>query len=153
MTRLCIAGVGSAFGADRIGWDAVEAVAANAPPFSAEEVLLRCCAPFELPPLLATAEAAILVDALVGDNKARGWLLLDAAALAPRHELSSHGFGIAQALAVLRALGRLPSPLLLYGIRIDDPAASAAPPLPDGLIAEIAHRAARILCRCRQAPA
>jgi hydrogenase maturation protease len=66
----------------------------------------------------AGAGAVILVDAVVGTGAPGAVCVIDLIAeTAPgEHNVSSHGFGLAEAVALARALGTLPKALHLVGI-------------------------------------
>jgi hydrogenase maturation protease len=61
--------------------------------------------------------AVVVVDALAGVEPGRV-VRHDAAAghLPPTHDPSSHGLGVAEAIELARALGRLPQRVTVYGI-------------------------------------
>ncbi len=121
MSALRIIGIGSPFGGDGIGWDAIDALehsglAARYP--SARVETFRCGSPATgLLPLLAGVDAAILIDAVVS-GAAPGTLHridLDQLDEATR-QISAHDLGVAETLALARTLGMLPENLLIYGI-------------------------------------
>jgi len=82
------------------------------------------------------AEAVILIDAASSGAAPGAILRFDAAARPlPRHLLAAsttHAFGVAEAVELARALGRLPSRLLFYGVEGRDFGAGV------GLSAEVA---------------
>lgn len=121
--RLQIIGVGSPFGDDRLGWVAVEALQRSAVPAAAGggsisfSILDR---PGAL--LLAHwhgADHVMVVDAVRSGAPPGTRHRLEPGALAAAESVSSHGFGLASALELARALGNLPPHLVLYGIEID----------------------------------
>ena len=122
--RIQLIGVGSAFGDDRLGWAVVEAlqrssaVQALGPGRVAVSILDRPGAM-----LLAhwqDTDNVILIDAVHSGDPPGTLHGLTAADLASGGlPASSHGFGIACALELGRALGNLPGRVLLYGIEID----------------------------------
>jgi hydrogenase maturation protease len=112
MTTLVV-GVGSPFGDDRVGWEVVEALEAGAwwPELAAHRVSAHLCdrPGAALVGLLQVVGRAIIVDAAHTPGIPPGtlrWLQADQLSLlrAP----SSHGFGVAEALALASALGQLP---------------------------------------------
>ena len=121
--RLHIVGVGSPFGDDRLGWAAVETLQRSAALAAAGgggisfAVLDR---PGAL--LLAhwhDADRVIVVDAVRSGAPPGTRHRLEPDAWAAAEPVSSHGFGLAAALELARALGDLPPHLVLYGIEID----------------------------------
>jgi hydrogenase maturation protease len=64
------------------------------------------------------ADGVVLVDTTVGGRAPGDIRIVDLLADAPPagHSASSHGFGLAEAIALSRALGTLPSALRLVGI-------------------------------------
>jgi hydrogenase maturation protease len=120
MSRLVL-GIGSPFGADRLGWLALDALASAG--------LERGCPGLRLrkldrpgPRLLAAldgAEQALLIDALGGPGAPGAMRRIDPAELAADGGgLSGHRFGVAEALALGRALGVLPPRLAVYAIQV-----------------------------------
>lgn len=154
MSRVRIIGIGSACGDDRIGWDAIAALEAGGlsgryPAGSVEAC--RCERPGELLALLRDVDAAILVDALQSGARPGAVRKLDPHALATAGGLvSSHGFSVAESIALGRVLAILPSILLVYGVEASqaapgtapDPAVRAAIP---GLLDMIADDLGRII--------
>lgn len=102
--RRIIAGLGQrAAGDDGVGPAVVDALRAGPLPAGVEAFCLT--QPVELVPLLREGATLILVDALVG-SPAGAVLVLDPDNLspAPQDPASSHGFGVAQAVELARAL-------------------------------------------------
>lgn len=132
MTDVRIIGVGSPFGDDRIGFEAVEAIAASGllERFPDLAITALCCdrPGNRLVAALEGADVAIVVDAMRSDavrGTIRCW---DGGAIATTAPLlSSHGFGVAGALALGRALDALPPRVVVCGIEIgNDPLSIAA---------------------------
>jgi hydrogenase maturation protease len=125
-----ILGVGSPFGADRLGWLAVEALTRQPPAAEFSHLEIR----FEqsdrpgsrLLALLGEADAAIIIDAMCAGLPAGSVRRFAAAELgADSGLMSSHGFGIAESLALGHALAgsgvlRLPPQLAVLGIEMAD---------------------------------
>ena len=137
MSRVRILGVGSPAGDDQAGWLAVDALQGTG---------LDACKldrpGANLVSLLNGVDHVILIDAMQGGgapgqvrrferNDWRGY----------GQGLSSHGFGVVDALSLAEALGCLPERLELYGIEI----ASVQP----GETAGVAVRAAATLLAAR----
>ena len=118
-----IIGIGSPFGEDQAGWDAVDALAQQAWVQAAIEhgtlVLHKLDRPgMGLLEHLQVYAHVILVDAVIAPHYAPGMIIP-----LQREELalweapaSSHGFGVAEALAMGDALGMLPERLEIWGV-------------------------------------
>lgn len=130
MSDVRIIGIGSPFGDDRIGWDAVDAIEksgllARFPPGRVST--FRCSQPAAgLLPLLAEADAAILIDAIRSGASIGTVRKIDAGDLRfDPGKISSHGLSVAESLALGRELGLLPETVTVYGIEIQRDEASA----------------------------
>lgn len=115
-----VIGIGSPFGADQLGWRVVDALRADQ---SLPGIgLLQCRQPSELPQLLAGCKKAVLVDAALAGREP-GTLLrlgigdLPAAGLA----VSSHGFGVSEAVQLAGVLGSLPAGLVVLALETGSP--------------------------------
>ena len=135
MSAVRILGIGSPAGDDQAGWLTVDAFEASgvsrrfAPGQITSASLDRPGA--GLISLLENAAWVILVDAMQSNGKAgeiRSFNLENWAAYS--HGLSSHGFGVLDALFLARELGNLPPRLDLYGIEIGSASPGAAPGAP-----------------------
>jgi hydrogenase maturation protease len=162
MTKLRIVGIGSPAGDDQAGWLVVQALARGAwaqrcPPGTRLVALDRPGA--QLIGHLEGADVAVLIDALRSGaapgtiHRVRADWLTE-----PGPLVSSHGLGVASALALARALGALPATLLIYGIEIDPAATGGAPSEPvraavDALAQAIARELPRHLASARSATA
>jgi hydrogenase maturation protease len=74
-------------------------------------------------------EQVLLIDAVVSGapvGRLHRWADLDEIETS-RVNISSHGFGLAQTLALARQLGMLPEQLIILGIEIDPEAGMAVP--------------------------
>ena len=117
MSRVRILGIGSPSGDDQAGWLTVDALRACGLVEVDIEKLDRPGA--GLISLLDGAAWVILVDAMQGGGQPgrigrfdrKDWP-------AYSHGLSSHGFGVLDALSLAQALGSLPPRLDLYGIEM-----------------------------------
>jgi hydrogenase maturation protease len=122
-SRILILGIGSPFGDDRLGWVALEALQASAALAAAGggsisfAVLDR-----PGPSLLAQwhgADLVIVVDAMCSGAPPGTRHRLEPAEGTTLESVSSHGFGLAAALELARALNELPPHLVVYGMEID----------------------------------
>ncbi len=132
MNRVCILGIGSPAGDDRAGWLTIDALIALGMKTGNDFVIEKLDRPgANLIPLLESAAWVILIDAMqshgpIGRIQHFGeedWPVYC-------QGVSSHGFGVLNALSLARELGNLPSRLDVYGIEIssaspDDEAGSA----------------------------
>jgi len=123
--NILILGVGSPFGADRLGWQAVEALARL--PLAAQFPHLDIR--FEqsdrpgsrLLALLGQADAALIIDAMRSGLPAGSVRRFSLDELSAESGLmSTHGFGVADALALGRTLGGLPGEIVVVGIEMGD---------------------------------
>jgi len=117
-----VIGIGSPFGADRLAWLAIDHLAGLSLP-DCELVKLDRPGPLLLQQFQGVGEV-VLLDALVSEEAPGSASLLtpDELQLAGCNA-SSHGFGVAQALALAAQLGELPSRLHIIGLHTGaDPA-------------------------------
>jgi len=128
--HLHIIGVGSPFGDDRLGWVAVEtlqdsaALAALGGGRISFSILDR---PGTL--LLAhwhEADNVLVVDAVRSGAPPGTRHRPEPSDLSAFKSVSSHGFGLASALELARALNDLPPHLVIYGIEIDPSSAGCS---------------------------
>ena len=112
-----ILGIGSPAGDDQAGWLTVDALKAAVLDDVEIEKLDRPGA--SLIPLLEGTPWVILVDAMRSGGQP-GWVRRFDREDWPRYSngLSSHGFGVLDALMLAQSLGSLPPRLDLYGIEI-----------------------------------
>lgn len=120
MNSVCIFGIGSPSGDDQAGWLTIDALRAVGVQCDAGILIEKLDRPGAgLIPLLDKAAWVILVDAMQGSGPAGGIQRFDQKDW-PRYTkgLSTHGFGVLDALSLARELRSLPSRLDLYGIGI-----------------------------------
>lgn len=124
--RALVAGVGSPYGADRLGWAVISALQAQALPAGVE--LVSCRQPAELPALLLTAPHAIVVDAMLGGGPV-GRIGQFSLAELPQTglRLSSHGLGLIDALQLAAALGMPDQRVTVLALDVGTPDATLDP--------------------------
>jgi hydrogenase maturation protease len=135
-----VIGVGSPFGDDRAGWEVAAALeaalqCAAAPPLRVD--IRACDRPgASLVHLLAGVRHAVIIDVAVAAGAPAGavrWL--GEREMEARRAASSHGFGLAEALGLARALGDAPSRVSVLAISathfegdaLSDPVREAVP--------------------------
>ncbi len=130
-----ILGVGSPFGADRIGWDVAEALArmrwfAALPP----GLVSIACADrpgIRLLELLEAPGLVVLIDAMQGDDPPGTVRRFDGRTLPVAAGFTTtHDFGIKAALDLAGALGEIAPEVQVFGVEIGDAACSPAPGSP-----------------------
>jgi hydrogenase maturation protease len=113
--RVVVIGVGTGHGDDAAGLAVADALAGRALPLGVE--VRRCERPLpDLLDALAGAEAAIVVDALPPARAPGRVRRVARAELLGGAPASSHGLGVASALALAASLGRAPERIELLGI-------------------------------------
>jgi hydrogenase maturation protease len=120
VNNILVAGIGSPFGADQLGWLVIDALQDHA---QNDTGLTRCkFSKLDRPgagliETLQGYEQVILIDA-VQAGKPRGTLIrLDTGQISEQSAgLSSHNFGVAEAIALGRAMGQVPQELILLGL-------------------------------------
>lgn len=123
MTQARIIGIGSPFGDDRIGWDAIVALETSGilERFPAGAVAACCCdrPGGGLLMLFDGVELAIVIDAMRSGAALGTVRKFSANELEPEQDfVSSHGVSVAETVALGRVLDLLPATLLLYGIEV-----------------------------------
>lgn len=125
MSRVAVIGIGSPFGADRLGWDVVERLHSDD-----AEVVFECWdAPLNgLVERFQEVDAVILVDAALNNEPVGLCRMLTSAQLAGQGLCwSSHGLGLADAIALGRALRALPAQLIIVAAEVGDPTLAKPP--------------------------
>jgi hydrogenase maturation protease len=114
-----IIGVGSPFGADQLGWLAIDHLVACSLP-NCE--LMKLDRPgIGLLDHFQNVDQVILIDALLSQEATGRVVLIQADELVDCESLtSSHGFGVAETVAMAAQLGALPARLHLIGILVGD---------------------------------
>lgn len=123
MTPIKIIGIGSPFGADRLGWDVILELQKLANEAWLKDIILAACdrpGPQLLEEMRGTNHV-ILVDAvqagLIPGRIAR-WTSADI--IAPTAPISTHGYGVAHTLALGHTLNMLPPHLVLIGLEVGE---------------------------------
>lgn len=122
--RICVIGVGSPFGADAVGMDAVDQLRSRS-------ALCGCGRNLSFQQLdrpgpalleeLRDSDVAVIIDAMQAGLPPGTVRCIELGELLERPtKLSVHDFGVAQAVALGQALGDLPSILVLVGIEIGE---------------------------------
>jgi hydrogenase maturation protease len=118
-----VIGVGSPSGDDQVGWQVIAVLDRFARFTGAAHDRIGAIAldrpGVNLIPHLAGAERVLLIDAVRSGSPPGSIHRIGSAAIeTPTPALSSHGFGVALALALAREIGALPADLVVYGIEI-----------------------------------
>ncbi|HSJ47693.1 MAG TPA: hypothetical protein VLA26_02495 [Gammaproteobacteria bacterium] len=138
--RVQVIGIGSPYGADRIGWLAIEHLEANhfCAAFPPGRLQLQACpSPAQLPALIQPDTAVLLIDALqgrsLGEIQRLSWQQLEQAPLIS----GSHGLGLREILPLIEVLYSRPEPITLLGIGVGDGFAEPLDELPGGLCSRL----------------
>lgn len=119
---LRVIGIGSPFGDDAVGFRAIERLRKERSLFPAGTELLVLDRPgSRLIPLLENSKAVVLIDAMQSGQRPGTVQSLQLHDLLSQAEHpSSHTLGVAEALALAKALSSLPESLLIYGIEASE---------------------------------
>lgn len=117
---LRVIGIGSPFGDDTVGWQAVERLRKETDIFPHGTEWHTLDRPGSaLIPLLENSKAVVLIDAMQsGLPHGTVQRLQLSELLMQAQPPSSHSFGVAESLAMAEALNGLPEKLLLYGVEM-----------------------------------
>ncbi|HEY0721431.1 MAG TPA: hydrogenase maturation protease [Gammaproteobacteria bacterium] len=152
--RTCVAliGVGSPFGADRLGWLAIDALESSALARRFPHLQLKFIRSDRPGALLIeqlrTVDGAVIIDAMrsgVASGAIQTFLPEELARESAL--LSSHGFGVAEALALAAILGELPDQLLVVGIEMGEEVSEGS--LPERVIEPLRKRIEALLSSIR----
>ena len=128
MNQIKVIGIGSPFGNDQLGWWVVDQLknTMTCHVHGAKELEQKVCfihsdrPGIRLLELLKDTDVAILVDAIDNKEYSGQILQLDRQQLiGTNHVMSSHAFGVSEALALAHALDDLPREIVLFGIAVD----------------------------------
>ena len=137
---LHLIGIGSPFGADDVGWRIIEQLrdSVRLKPFSSQLTFEQSDRPgASLLAMLEGKEVVMLIDAMVSGGVPGTVKLFHADELAEvTGLLSSHGFGVRDALALGKTLGVLPARLQVAGVEIS-PSAMTADAALQGAVATV----------------
>jgi len=115
--RLRLIGVGTRHGDDAAGLLVADHLARG--PLPPGAVVVHCERPaLDLLEALADADAAVVIDAMRSDRRHGSIARLEPGDLDATGPVSSHGLGVAQAVALARSLGRAPARLAIIGIEV-----------------------------------
>jgi hydrogenase maturation protease len=127
--------VGSPHGDDRVGWEVVERLRQELALVGVQTRVLHD--PLSLVEHLEGAAGIVLVDACRSGAEAGSLFRLawPARGLDTAGGPSTHGFGVASALALAEALGRLPRQVVLLGVEAQacEPGEDLSPPVRQAL--------------------
>ncbi len=120
--KRAILGVGSPFGEDRVGWvviDKIEQQLSQTKKANPDVVIEKCDRPgLSLIEKIKTVDHLIMIDAVKSQHEHGKIHELSLADLSTQTLFSTHGFGVANALALADALNLLPQKTIIYGIEI-----------------------------------
>lgn len=138
--RVQVIGIGSPYGADRLGWLVIEHLEANhfCAAFPPGRLQLQACpSPAQLPALIRPGTAVLLIDALqgrpCGEIQWLSWQQLEQAPLLS----GSHGLGLREILPLIEVLYSRPEAITLLGIGVGDGFAEPLDELPGGLCSRL----------------
>jgi hydrogenase maturation protease len=165
VARVQVIGIGSPFGDDRLGWEAAEQLS--------ERPEIRALAPGDIaitvrdrPGVLllnewSGAEKVILLDAVCSGATPGSLHCIGAESIRRGSKSrSSHGFGVAETLALAAALGQDLSCVVVRGVELDrdhggeylsEPVRVALPQLVEKVIADVLAAIASPVC-CESSP-
>ncbi|MEC9342121.1 MAG: hydrogenase maturation protease [Pseudomonadota bacterium] len=117
--KILVAGLGSPVGDDRIGWQVVEALGKRSD-LPDDVTVVALPHPMALAPLLQEADRALIIDAVVTGGTPGELHEFDLKKVPPpaRISSSSHGTDLAEVIALVERVGRLPRELRLLGVEI-----------------------------------
>lgn len=157
-SKILILGIGSPFGDDRFGWEAVEALRHSAAMSAVASGRIEISALDRpgamLPGHWRETDIVILLDAVRSGAPPGTRHHIDVNDISGAGTLcSSHGFGIVSAIGLAQVLGNMPSRLLVRGLEADSswtgfflsPAVADALP---SLVADIAQEALALVHPC-----
>jgi len=122
MTAIRVIGIGSPFGSDRIGWDALDRLTSGLD--TSEVSFISLDRPgASLLEYMQDVKTVVLVDAVKAGLEPGSLVRLKEDQIECSNSVNStHGFGVAEAIALGRELGNLPEKLVLFGLETgDDP--------------------------------
>lgn len=130
-TPLRVIGIGSPFGDDTLGWQALERLCNELNIFPHATELHTLDRPgSSLIPLLEDGKAVVLIDAMQSDQPPGTVQRLSLNELLTQAQApSTHSLGVAETLAMAEQLQVLPETLLIYGIEMGAAAATWYPQL------------------------
>jgi hydrogenase maturation protease len=116
-----VAGIGSPFGADQLGWQVIETLESDPGIFDCCDLLKLDRPGADLVATIQRYARVILVDAVQSDQPRGTFVQLDTELISQQASgLSSHNFGVAEAVALAQAMQRLPEQLMLFGLVVGE---------------------------------
>lgn len=119
MNRIAVFGIGSPFGTDSVAWEIIDNLTTILDLTKFD--LKKCDRPgSRLLADLAAYHTVYLIDAILSDQPiGTVQRLVNEEIEQAAHCLSTHGFGLSNALALGRSLGAMPKFIILYGIVVN----------------------------------
>ena len=124
MNRIKIIGIGSPFGADKLGWHVIEELKRGFDSNSLPGIEISFHSldrpGVSLLGLIKNDDIIIIVDAIDDKDNEGKVLRLDKSQLVMNNSyFSSHAIGVSETLALGDAIGGLPEDIVLYGLCVD----------------------------------
>ncbi len=142
MTHIKVIGIGSPFGKDQLGLDAIDAIK-NLATNENVEYITTDRPGIQLLDLIKNTDCVILIDAVSESNRAGEIIQLSRSDLVDTGKpFSSHAIGVADALSLGKILGLLPDSMTLFGICIDP---STPEPIPNEILAQFYRTITRFI--------
>lgn len=123
MNNILVAGIGSPFGADQLGWQVIDKLQQDSylrSCLSQRVNLVKLDRPgSRLIEIIQGYDVVILVDAVQSGLTRGQTVILNSDQITDAvNDISSHGFGVAQTIALARAMRQLPDELMLLGLDV-----------------------------------
>lgn len=123
MKKIGVFGIGSPFGDDQLGWDLIEMLQRcnEIQRYLTKYLQIKICdrPGARLLNDWAECNTVFLIDAVITNQLPGMVIRLEDAAIENNYQnLSTHGFGLSHTLSLGKALGNLPTKIILYGINI-----------------------------------
>lgn len=156
MTVLRVIGIGSPFGDDRLGWQAIDLLkkCTRLRMYSDMQLQLLCCdrPGLSLLEKMRDADTVFLIDAIYSDASPGTYYCLENEAIMGIKTLmhSTHAFGVTEAMKLGKSLNILPKKVVLYGLAVGEILNHTDISLPvleaiDGLVIQLEQAILRLL--------